>query len=85
MWPSQNFLLYIRNIIKIKVTKWINNFKKICQYPPPLWEYIQGLQIITIQFQKRANDFNTRKYNHKCTKEINLMPFKRFSISKFFC
>ena len=25
MWPSQNFLLYIRNIIKMKVTEWINN------------------------------------------------------------
>ena len=28
MWPSQNFLLYIKNIIKMKVTEWINNFKK---------------------------------------------------------
>ena len=34
MWPSQNFLLYIRNIIKMKVTEWINNFKK-CVIPPP--------------------------------------------------
>ena len=25
MWPSQNFLLYIRNIIEMKVTEWINN------------------------------------------------------------
>ena len=29
MWPSQNFLLHIRNIIKMmKVTEWINNLKK---------------------------------------------------------
>ena len=28
MWPSQNFLLYIRNIIKMKETEWINNLKK---------------------------------------------------------
>ena len=47
MWPSQNFLLYIRNIIKMKVTEWINNFKKICQ-SPLLWGYIQHVQIITI-------------------------------------
>ena len=47
MWPSQNFPLYIRNIIKIKVTEWINNLKKICQ-SPPLWGYIQHVQIITI-------------------------------------
>ena len=39
MWPSQNFLLYIKNIIKMKVTEWINNLKKICQ--SPLWGYIQ--------------------------------------------
>ena len=29
MWPSQNFLLYIRNIINMKANEWINNFKKI--------------------------------------------------------
>ena len=34
MWPSQNFLLYIRNIIKMKVTEWINNLKKYV-IPPP--------------------------------------------------
>ena len=28
MWPSQNFLLYNRNIIKMKVTEWKNNFCK---------------------------------------------------------
>ena len=60
MWPSQNFLLYIRNIIKIKVTVWINKFKKYVN-PPPLWGYILHVQIITFQFQKRANDFNTSK------------------------
>ena len=38
MWPSQNFLLYNRNIIKMKVTEWINNLKK----------YVQHVQIITI-------------------------------------
>ena len=48
LWPSQNFLLYIRNIFKMKVTKWINNFKKICQSPPLPWGYIQPVQIITI-------------------------------------
>ena len=39
MWPSQNFLLYNRNIIKIKVTEWIKKLKKICQFPPPLGIY----------------------------------------------
>ena len=34
MWPSQNFLLYIRNIIKMKATEWINNLKKYVN--PPL-------------------------------------------------
>ena len=43
-------------------------------------------------FQKRANDFNNHtctvytnvKYNHTCTKEINLTLSKRFpDISKF--
>ena len=34
MWPSQNFLLYIRKIIKMKVTEWINNFKKYVNPPP---------------------------------------------------
>ena len=35
MWPSQNFLLYNRNIIKMKVTEWINNLKKYVIPPPP--------------------------------------------------
>ena len=35
MWPSQNFLLYIRNVIKMKVTEWINNLKKYVIPPPP--------------------------------------------------
>ena len=35
MWPSQNFLLYIRNIIKMKVTEWINNLKVNMSIPPP--------------------------------------------------
>ena len=34
MWPSQNFLLYIINIIKMKVTEWINNLENMS---PPLW------------------------------------------------
>ena len=33
MWPSQNFLLYDINIIKMKVTEWINNFKNM-SIPP---------------------------------------------------
>ena len=36
MWPSQNFLLYIGNIIKMKVTEWINNLKKYANPLPPL-------------------------------------------------
>ena len=39
MWPSQNFLLYITNIIKMKVTEWINNLKKYVIPPPPLGIY----------------------------------------------
>ena len=46
MWPSQNFLLHIRNIIKMKVTEWINSLKTYIN--PPLWIYIQRVQIITI-------------------------------------
>ena len=48
MWPSQNFLLYNRNIIKMKVIAWINNLKKNMLIPPPLWGYIQPVEIITI-------------------------------------
>ena len=33
MWPSKNFLLYNRNIIKMKVTEWINNLKKYVNPP----------------------------------------------------
>ena len=47
MWPSQNFLLYNRNIIKMKVTEWKNNLRKYVN-SPPLWGYIQHVQIITI-------------------------------------
>ena len=38
MWPSQNFLLYNRNIIKMKVTEWKNNLKNM-SIPPPLGIY----------------------------------------------
>ena len=34
MWPSQNFLLYNRNIIKMKVTEWKNNLRKYVNPPP---------------------------------------------------
>ena len=34
MWPSQNFLLYNRNIIKMKVTEWKNNLRKYVKPPP---------------------------------------------------
>ena len=47
MWSSQNFLLCNRNIIKMKVTEWKNNLRKYVN-PPPLWGYIQHVQIITI-------------------------------------
>ena len=39
MWPSQNFLLYIGNIIKMKVTEWINNLKRYVNTPSPLGIY----------------------------------------------
>ena len=61
MWPSQNFLLYNRNIIKIQVNEGINNLKKYVIPPPPLWGYIQPVEIITIEFQISANNFNTSK------------------------
>ena len=56
MWPSQIFLLCNGTIIKINER--INNLKKCYVSPPPPLGYIQSVQIITIQFQKRANDFN---------------------------
>ena len=34
MWPSQNFLLYITNIIQIKVNELINTLKKYVNPPP---------------------------------------------------
>ena len=47
MLPSQNILLYTRNIIKMKVTEWINNLKMYV-IPPHFWGYTQHVQIITI-------------------------------------
>ena len=34
MWPSQNFLLCNRNIIKMKVTEWKTNLRKYVNPPP---------------------------------------------------
>ena len=50
MWPSQNFLLSNGTAIKIKRNERINKYKKIyfVSPPPPLWGYIQHVQIITI-------------------------------------
>ena len=48
MWSSLNFPLYNGTIIKIKVNEWINNFEKIIMAVPPLWGYIQPVQIMTI-------------------------------------
>ena len=39
MWPLQNFLLYNRKIIKMKVTEWKNNLRKYVNPPPPLGIY----------------------------------------------
>ena len=58
MWPPQNFLLYNGTIIKIKVNEWINNLKNIYYVsPPPLWGYIQPVQIITILISKKNKRF----------------------------
>ena len=48
MWPSQNFLLHNRNIIKMEETEWINNLKNYVNPPPSLWGYIPHVQIISI-------------------------------------
>ena len=48
MWPSQNFLLHNVIFIIINVNEWINNLKKYIMSVPPLWGYIQHVQIITI-------------------------------------
>ena len=61
MWPSQNFLLYNGTVIKIQVNEFINIKKKYVTSVPHLWGYIQSVQIMKIEFQKRANDFNTSK------------------------
>ena len=51
---------------------------------PPLWGYIQHVQIIKFNFKKEQTISIPVKYNDTCTKEINLTPSKRFSdISKF--
>ena len=76
MWASQNFLLHNRNIIKMKVTEWRHNLKKMLrQSPPPL-----GIHRTCTNY----NNLIPVKYNHTCTKEINLMPSTRFSNFKFF-
>ena len=60
MWPSQNFLLYNGTIVKIKIIEWVNNLKNMLRQPPPLWRYIQQVQIIKFSFKKKkANGFDT--------------------------
>ena len=47
---------------------------------PSLWECIHHAKIVTIiNFNKEQTILIPVKDNHTCTKEINLMPSKRFS------
>ena len=68
MGPSQNFLLYNRNIIKMKVTEWINNLKK-CVNPPPLFGDIYNM------YSKSKKKRNMPIYfNRNYRREIKLVP-----------
>ena len=49
------------NIIKMKVTEWINNLNKICQSPPPLGIHTTCTNYNNLIKKKRGNDFNTSK------------------------
>ena len=76
MWPSQNFLLYNGTIIKLKVNERINNLKKYVNRPPPLWGYIQHVQIITISFQKICQSPPPLGIYTTCTNYNNLISKK---------
>ena len=44
---------------------------------------MQSVLIITIYFKTEQTILIPVKYNHTCTKEINLMPSKQFSFKIF--
>ena len=60
MRPSQNFLLYNRTVIKMKVTEWIDNLKKNVNPPLLLGIYTTCTNYNNL-ISKRSNDFNTSK------------------------
>ena len=75
MRPSQNFLLYNGTTMEmIKKEK----FKLEWQSPHPFCNTCTVYELYQLNLKKRADDCNTAKYNHKCTKEINLLPSSRF-------
>ena len=78
MWPSQNFLQYNGTIIKIKVNEQINNLKKyVRSVPPPLGIHTICTNYNNLILKKKQTNLIPVKYNHKCTKEINLTPSER--------
>ena len=87
MWLSQNFLLYNGTIIAVKVNEWINNFflNNFLWQPSSYFggciHYVQIKAIIN--FKNKQTILIPVKFNHKCTKEINLMPSGQFSFPNF--
>ena len=79
MWPSQNFLPYNGTIIKIKVNERINNYKNIYYVSsPPLGIRTTCTNYNNLISKKSNRFFIPVKYNHTCTKEVNLMPSTQF-------
>ena len=75
MWPSQNFLLQNATIVKIKVNEWIiKNIYIMSVLPPPFGDTYNMHKLKQFNIKKELTIFIPVKYNHKCTKEINLMP-----------
>ena len=79
MWSSQNVHLY-NGIIVIFLFKQIL-FKSVWQIPLPSCDMrcIYHIKCIATYFLKEQTILILTKYNHKCTKEINLLSSRRFS------
>ena len=62
--------------------------KLVWHSSPPLSRCMYHVKIIKLYFQKELTTLIPSKYNHKSTKEINLLPSSRLSktllLSKFF-
>ena len=78
MWPSKNFLLYNGTTMEM-----IEKEKFQLVWQSPLFSmHVPCTNYSNLISKKEQTILKPEKYNHKCMKEINILPSRQFSKPK---